>query len=311
MAILRVNACGDRPVPHRSPSRLAPLLRHALAAGPGPVTVLLHGYRYRPEQDCPHEQIFSLTPKTNLSRVISWPHHLGYAQDRPALGVLICFGWDAQGTVQSAYGRAAKAGRALAALVDMVRNAAPNRDVNVLSHSMGARVALQALHDLPLGAMNKLILMAAAEYKEPLRAALDTPAGHHAQVLHVTSRENDLYDFLLERFVSSAHPKDIAVGQAQLNLPNLRTLWLDHAGTLRQLHGLGFRIPPPRRRICHWSPYLRPGVFALYRALLSGELSIAQLDAALPVVEPVRWSPLRSRALRLALPLPALLRRSA
>lgn len=304
MAILRVNADGAAPVLHRSPRPVGPVLRQVLNRQPGPVTVLLHGYKYRPGQDCPHEQIFALAPGGQLSRVISWPRHLGYGQDRAAPGVLVCFGWDARGSVQTAYGRAAEAGRALAGLIRQIRACDPERGVHVLSHSMGARVALQALPHLPGGALGRMILMAAAEYAGAVRATLDTPAGRSAQVVHVTSRENDLYDFLLERTVTPARRGDRALGTQEDRLPNLRNLWLDHAGTLDALARLGYRIAPPQRRICHWSPYLRPGVFGLYQALLSGQLSMPQLDAALPAAAHSRWSRLRP-SLRLALPLPS------
>lgn len=301
MALLRVNAVGDIPGPHRSLQPLGPMLRRVLAGQDGAVTILLHGYKYRPGEQCPHDHIFALSPNNATPRVVSWPHHLGYGQDRPAPGVLICFGWDARGRVQAAYGRASEAGQALARLVRDIRAIDPGRTVNVLSHSMGARVALQAMQHLPKGAMDRLILMAAAEYTGEVRKALDSPAGRHAQVLHVTSRENDLYDFLLERCVRPEQRGDRALGTQQDGLPNLRNLWLDDGRTLEALAGLGYRIAPPQRRICHWSPYLRPGVFALYAALLSGDLSMIRLDQVLPRIGPSRWCRLRP-ALRFGLP---------
>jgi hypothetical protein len=44
---------------------------------------------------------------------------------------------------------------------------------------------------------------------------------------------------------------------------------------------LGFPLRPASARICHWQPYLRPGVFALYRALLARSLGQGQIRAQL------------------------------
>ena len=75
----------------------------------------------------------------------------------------------------------------------------------------------------------------------------------------------------------------------------LVTLQLDDAQSLAALRGLGFPIAPPDRLICHWSPYLREGVFPLYRAILSGDLTLDRLRAVLPTACAPRWSRLRPR----------------
>lgn len=291
MALLRVNACGTEPVLHASPQPLGPALCSALARDPGPVTILLHGYRYRPGRDCPHEQIFALAPNPRLRRVISWPRHLGYGQESGDPGLAICFGWDARGTVAGAYDRAARAGEALARLVTRIKAQQPSRPIHVMGHSMGARVALSALPHASAGALDLLILLSAAEYAGAARAALETPAGRAAQVLHVTSRENDIYDVMLECLVSPATRGDRPMGVQMTGPGNFRNLWLDDARTLSALADLGHRVAPPQKRICHWSSYLRPGVFGVYRALLNGSLSPAALDTALPALQAhPRWS---------------------
>ena len=43
-------------------------------------------------------------------------------------------------------------------------------------------------------------------------------------------------------------------------------------------------LSDPPRRICHWSPYLRPGTIALYRALIDGSLSARDLPGDLATV---------------------------
>ena len=73
-------------------------------------------------------------------------------------------------------------------------------------------------------------------------------------------------------------------------MPNWVDLQIDQPGTLRALARLGHALPAAPTRICHWSPYLRPGVFAIYRAALNGSLTLPILRAALPARADRRWS---------------------
>ena len=54
----------------------------------------------------------------------------------------------------------------------------------------------------------------------------------------------------------------------------------------------GFGRAPPGRPLCHWSPYIRHGVFPLYRARLRqpDNLPLLQLRATLPKRCDPRWS---------------------
>lgn len=283
MALLRVNAHGTEPVLHGSPQPLAPVLVHALQQTPGPVTILVHGYRYRPGVVCPHRHIFAGSPDPGSRRVISWPRHLGYGRHRAGdPGLAICFGWNARGTVTAAYRRAETAGRALAQLAARIKAAHPGRPVHVMGHSMGARVALQALRHAPARALDIVVLLSAAEFAGAAKDALASPAGRSAGILHVTSRENTVYNALLECLVTPDGRGDRALGAGPAGCGHVRTLWLDDAETLSSLSDLGYPIAPPDKRVCHWSTYTRPGVFGLYRAVLSGKLPLARLEAALP-----------------------------
>ncbi|MDA7427482.1 alpha/beta fold hydrolase [Primorskyibacter aestuariivivens] len=285
MALLRVNAHGTEPVLHRSPQPVGPVIAQALENTPGPVTILVHGFRYRPGRVCPHEHIFALSPDPACRRVISWPRHLGYGHHgRDDPGVAICFGWNARGTVSGAYQRAITAGRALAKLASRIKAAHPARPVHVMGHSMGARVALRALCHACPGTFDVLVLLSAAEFTAPAQEALATPAGQSADILHVTSRENTVYNALLECFVAPETRGDRALGAFSGHPGRFRTVWIDDTETLSSLAALGFRIAPRDKRICHWSTYTRAGVFGLYRAVLSGKLPLSTLDAALPAL---------------------------
>jgi hypothetical protein len=268
-------------------------LRGALAALPqtAPVVVMLHGYRYTPRVDwrSPHRHILSLAPVSRAARVVSWPDRLGLGAG--AEGLAVAFGWDAAGSLWRAWAEARRAGAALARVLDEAAQRT-GRPAHVIAHSLGARVTLAAL--APLGdtpALGRAILIAAAEFRDAAARALATPAGRAAEVLNVTSGENDPFDAALEWLVAPHRPgaRSLGAGLGR-SAANWTDLPLDDEATLAALAGLGFRIAPPARRVCHWSGYLRPGVFPLYRAVIDGRLPLAVLRAALPGTAPPRWS---------------------
>lgn len=277
-------------------------LAQALEALPAgvPLVVMVHGFRYAPgdKTNCPHRHIFSNNPPQDDWTAISWPRHLGLTGAR---GLSLGFGWRGRGWFVAVSRRALVAGRALAELAAMVQDLDPGRPFDVIAHSLGARVALSALPHAAPGDFRRLILLAGAEARGPAEAAMASAAGRAVQVVNVTTRENDLFDFLFEWLAVAG--LDTAIGQGLRRTPaNWLDVQIDQDATLMALTRLGYPLPPPPARINHWSPYLRPGVFALYRALLDGSLPMATLRAALPNSRDRRWS----RLLRL----PALARRA-
>jgi hypothetical protein len=85
-------------------------------------------------------------------------------------------------------------------------------------------------------------------------------------------------------------------------------LRIDAASTRAALAELGLRIRPPATRICHWSAYMRPGLFAVYRRMLdpAEPRFPEELRSALLAAESA-WHPVPSRRLRpglAGLPLP-------
>ncbi|MEM9900355.1 MAG: alpha/beta hydrolase [Pseudomonadota bacterium] len=279
-------------------------LRRAMAclADGAPVIVLVHGYKYSPfaEENNPHDLIFALDPKRHW-KAVSWPRRLGFGgsgHDEDAL--CIALGWEARGSLWQAYGQAADAGKALADLVELIGRLRPNTQVQVMAHSLGGRVALSALPHLPEGGINRMVLLAAAELQRQAQVWLDCPAGRRVEVLNVRSRENGVFDRLLEWLIAPYARGERALGGG-LGRPaeNWIDLCVDEPRTRAALASLGFCVPAPDRRICHWSVYLRAGVFDVYRAVLTGMLSFADLRAALthvpgrtrapaPIAQP-RW----------------------
>lgn len=280
MPLLRINADGTQPRCEGGQGAL----RAALAALPPgvPVIALIHGFRFSPRQPAqsPHRHILALEPEPGCRKALSWPRHLGFGRGDPAEGLCIAFGWEARGTIWAAHAEAARAGAALARLATEIEALRPGTRLDLLGHSLGARVALQALTHLDRPLIGRAVLMAAAEFRRPAAHALASPAGRGAEIVNVISRENDLFDFLIERLLPRRPDRALGRG-AGGGAANWLDLPLDRPETLAALARLGHRIAPPQGRICHWSLYLRPGVFALYRALLRDGLPLALLRARL------------------------------
>lgn len=295
MPMLRISVTENGAGLHEAAAPLGSALRHGLRADPGPVTLMIHGYKYQPGhmQHCPHASILARRPGIVDRRTVSWPRHLGLRGQRGE-GLGLSFGWQARGSIWAAHAEAARAGDELARLLTDIRRLAPDRSVNVVAHSLGARVALRGIAGAESGAVSRVILLAAAEYAGTALDALQG-SGPRTEVLNVTSRENDVFDFLMERLIPPPTPGDRMLGQGAAGLSNMVTLQLDDGPSLARLRAAGFPIAAPARRICHWSPYLRPGVFPLYRAVLCGALPPARLRALLPQEHAPRWSRLAPR----------------
>lgn len=299
MTLLRVNADGPTPVAHSGCIDLRAALTDALAT-PGPITVMIHGLKFHPHDPihCPHTHIFA-AQDGYCDRAVSWPHKLGFLSSRRDCGVGIAYGWQSRGTFKQTLRAAQKAARALAHLVRQIRLIAPNRPVNFMGHSMGGYVALRALHLLGAGDIGRVILLNATVFRKSASKALRTPAGQRAELYNFVSGENAIYDFMYKRLIGR---KDPVLGHG-LVAPNALTLRLDDRRTLDRLLTVGFRVAPPAHWYCHWSTYLRPGVFHLYNALLHrpADLPLGYLQDRLADPMPARP---RLRLLGHPMPLP-------
>lgn len=258
-------------------------------SGRGPVIILLHGRKYRPgtTEACPHRHLFT----TSAEAPWAWSRHLGFGTGHEDEGLGIGFGWNARQSVPRALASARAAGLALADTVKAIRAVWPDRPVHLLAHSMGSEVALSALPHLRADDVSRMIFMTGASYRSTAEAALATPAGRASELINVTSRENDLFDFLFERLTRAPRPGDRAIGQG-LGAPNALTVELDCPRTLRHLTDMGHPVAAPRRRICHWSAYTRPGALRFYAGLLrdGDRLTLPRLRAGLPDAPAPRWS---------------------
>lgn len=284
MPVVKVNA---NHVPPRRLWQAADMLPEG-----APIVVMVHGYRYSPSEPAhdPHRHILSLHPDRRCRRSTSWPRALGFGAEGDHSGLALAYGWEARGSLGGAYRRAGAAGKTLAGIVSRLADQT-GREVAIIGHSLGARVALQALSSARAGSVGRVILLTGAEFRDNAAEAISAPAGQHAEIINITSRENDLFDFALEQWLARGKRQALGFGLEQPSR-NWLDVQIDHGETLAALDDLGF--PTERRplRLSHWTPYLRRGLFNFYRTALCQPwaLPLGMLHARLPGrIEP-RWS---------------------
>lgn len=257
---------------------------HAMPKG-APVIVMVHGYKFspsRPDRD-PHRHILSLSPTSQSWKAMSWPGALGVGSGQPAEPLCLAIGWEAATTPWRAYATAAQVGLVVADLVARIHAQRRDLRIGALAHSMGARVVLSALSAGQPGALGRAVLLAPAEMGRVAHDFLETPGGRAANVLTVTSRENAVFEQLLGWTIGPHRVFDRAIGHRGRPLhPRVTNLRLDDPAACAVLAGMGYPLAQSTARVCHWSVYLRDGLFPLYRAVLSGRLPICALRAALP-----------------------------
>ncbi len=299
MPILRLNAGPAGPTLHGSPASAMRAINSA-AAGSGPVIVMIHGFKYDPDCDwhSPHKSIFATTKHPVLHNTVQWLHHLGFGCSDPEEGLAIAFAWRARCSLWEAQKSARSAGQQLADVITAIHNRAPHRPVNVVTHSMGSEVILEALHSLPAHSVARIVTLTGASYVSRASAALgQTDAGRAAQLINVTSRENEAFDFMFERLTRPPESGDRAMGRG-LDLNNAVTLYLDCPQTLALLSRFGGHIAPRSRRICHWSGYTRPGALRFYAHALRNPQAVPlhALRQALPTSAAPLWPRILTRS---------------
>jgi pimeloyl-ACP methyl ester carboxylesterase len=242
-----------------------------------PVTIMIHGYRFCPfsaDHD-PHRHILSLTPRSDCWKAVSWPRHLHL--DRPGTGLGIGFGWPARGALPRVAWRAHDAGRGLGRMIDAIHRARPDVPVQIVAHSLGARVALTALETAPPAVIRRMIVMSGAEYRGAAERALTRHAASDTKILNVTSGENAAFDLMFRLAVAPPRPLDRPLSAGLRHRAGCIDLAIDAPEARAALHSLGHRLRAPATRICHWSGYMRPGLFAVYRRMLDpGDPSFAE-----------------------------------
>lgn len=253
-----------------------------------PVVIMIHGFRFSPwvAGEDPHHHILSLSPARSCWKAVSWPRHLRL--DRPGAGLGLGFGWHARGNLPQVARRAFGIGRSLASLITEIRALRPDLAVHILAHSLGARVALAALAHVGPGAIRRIILMSGAEYRSHAQCAMAGPGARGVEIVNVTTRENALFDALFRLGVAAPSLRDWPISSGLSGHPGWTDLRVDCPQSLAVLASAGYPTRPPATRVCHWSTYLRPGLFPLYRDLCdpSQRDPLPALRASLPRLAP-------------------------
>ena len=258
-------------------------LRRGLGGGAcgAPVVILVHGFKFHPDEPAadPHRSLFALSPAGGGRRIRSWPEGLGFRADAGETGLCVGFAWPASAPIFGSllatgrtgfarvYERAAAYGARLAELVALLQRLAPGRPVDILAHSLGARVALAALPALaePPG---RVILLGAAEFGTRALGFVRA-AARPTEIYNVTARSNDLYDLAFETFAPRRARGERAVACGiGAEVPSWLDLQLDRAEVTAWVNGLGIPLSASNARLCHWGFYTRGGALALYQAIL-------------------------------------------
>lgn len=292
--------------------RLKAALRSPLRRVPSsaPIVILVHGYKFSPLQahTDPNRLVFAMEPKRLSRKIASWPSGLGFDGKGYQDGLCLGFAWPASGREQPGpvwsrfarvYDAAAEAGTALARVIEAIDAIAPGRPVDLVAHSLGARVALRAVAETRKGRIGQIVLMGGAEYTGEALAALSSRGAAGAQIYNVTSRENDVYDLLFARFGprTGAADRPLSDGLGSV-LRNAVDLPLDCPDIAPLLLRRGVTLAPELRRVCHWSFFQRPGALALYAEILRARhnWTIPALKAELSdLPRAPRWSLLLPR----------------
>ncbi|GHA55080.1 hypothetical protein GCM10008927_21170 [Amylibacter ulvae] len=284
MSVFRVNSLDGRLFHPDLPARdVATLLGENLKSVPddAPIIIMVHGYKFSPlaHANNPHRTIFARHVDRKHWKIRSWPRQMGVAQYDNRGGLAIGFAWHARSdsflartAVHQVYDRAETEGAQLARLINLLHDIAPNRKIDIMAHSMGARVVLQSLRHIFHQNLGRVVMMGGAEFGAVALAALQYPAARAAKFYNITARQNDFYDLLFERFAPSPGPANRALG---MDFPFRRSNWvniqIDCPKVLQNLRMMGIRMAHPTAGFCHWSFYTRDGVFGLYHAIFRRE----------------------------------------
>ncbi len=153
----------------------------------GPLAILVNGYEFNPTKpmrdkdpqrsDNPHARILHFneypSEEEHDNHSSGWPRRLGFAQEAASTeGLAVAFGWLSDyGLHLDAYNAASdKVVWSLIATMDAIREHRPNQRIDLVAHSLGTHLVLQALrrcakHFPDLGArVRRVILMGGSEF---------------------------------------------------------------------------------------------------------------------------------------------------
>ena len=193
MAVIQATTCGDHAVNPLWPRlHLRHTLEPALAALPvgAPIVIYVHGH-------------------------LDWPHPKVLQQAREQVGLAITLNWPATARfigvfpdVGQLYDDAGKAAPSLAWLINLLAELSPDRQIDLMAHSLGARVGLQALPRLKQGNLARFVGLAAVEFSAITLAALQAPVARDIAFYNVTTAKTALFHRLMHHFGPRPGPAD-------------------------------------------------------------------------------------------------------
>lgn len=244
--------------------------------------VMVHGMRYCPAVPTrsASRTLFAADPALMRPRIQSWPKHLRGCAPGKTAPLCVGFGWPARTSLWQAAARIPDASAALTVTLRAL-SAAACRPVQIIAHSLGVATSFAAISQVQRGQIGRVLSLSGAMFTDQAKAALTSPAGREMRVLNVASRENAPFDRMFELALGRGRS---AIGVGLGRSARWTDLRIDDGETLKALQHLGYPVAPQSHRICHWSSYLRPGLFPLYRDLLAinGAAKMRNLSAALP-----------------------------
>jgi len=255
-----------------------------LAPKSAPIVIMIHGYKYHPghPNSNPHKLLFSHS-NTQSTKLTSWPLGLGFEKMTTKDGLAIGFAWEGLprkdirpkpmlSSFAHVYKQANRAGGHLARILKWIHVLAPGRPVDLIAHSLGARVAFSGLSRLSTRNVDRVILMGGAEYASSLdRYFRHIDRDSDLEVFNITTRQNSFVDFLFECFAPRSNPSDFAIGKGYVGpTSNWLNLNLDDTATLNMLatRGIGISRARKLKLVDHWGFYARAGVLRFYQQLL-------------------------------------------
>jgi len=295
-----------------------------------PPLVMVHGFLFDPKQavtpdpgdtDNPHGRMYHFkdTGERNEQRhhTTGWPLWMGYeeADQTGASGLAIAFGWHSQpgfassliNRFQNFYARAYEvAGTTAWVLVNVLDELAktvPGRRIDIMAHSLGARVVVRALalaakhHPDLTERINRVIFLGGAEYvveaQLMYRRLHDLDRAQRPEIYNIVSRENDVLDKLGENFGPRTFGNSQVIGhngldmsdRAAKNVPNWIDLQIDSEPLqdwMLNQHNIEVSGDRPGNIWDHWYYYTFRGNLELYRGIFRDrpQWSIAALRAA-------------------------------
>ncbi|MGF1560773.1 MAG: hypothetical protein ACFB3T_01190 [Geminicoccaceae bacterium] len=283
----RIHAIDDDGMPAGKLDRLPSLTK--------PTLIMVHGFNFDPFErggDNPHRNLFAELWRPQLAEI---------APIRRGEWDVFAFGWysgevrEAEGWAGAwmngrfnpyrwAWDLAENAGGVLADLIGWGPEDDPARtypEIMVMAHSLGSRVALEALHQLPPHRVSRVLLLNGAEYAQTAKVVA---AYTRADVMNIHVRTDDVLDKLGETFAPERFMAAV-VGRDGIRQPPPH--WVDvqldspDTQTYGRRFGLELEGDDPREYSDHWYSYKHVPNWRLYRAFLAGHWRCADIKLAL------------------------------